>query len=124
MVVWTVVLHGVAWPVTRLWVRGLDSYIDRFRDPDEKASSRIWRLPVIMGIIERIVYTILVGFSVSGAAGFIGSWVTIKAIGGWAKWANTNSDYNRAVFSVGLLGSALSVIFGVVGGLIIQAGCH
>jgi len=73
-----------------------------------------------MGIVERIIYTIMVGRSISGAAGFIGAWVTIKAIGGWAKWGGTGSTpYTRAVFTVGLLGSALSVIFGLASGLII-----
>ena len=125
--VWKCVgVNTAAIPVTWLWVWVLDRYIDRFRYGAEKASRR-WLLPVTMGIIERIVYTILVGYCVTGAAGFIGAWVTIKAVGGWAKWSGDQStDYTRAAFTVGLLGSALSVIFGVVGGLIIRAwtGCH
>ncbi len=76
-----------------------------------------------MGILERALYTILIGWSVSGAASFIGAWVTIKAVGGWARWGGSKSTmYTRAVFTVGLLGSALSAIFGVVAGLIIVAG--
>jgi hypothetical protein len=119
-----VVLNVIAIPVTGFWVWVLDRYIDRFRYGAEKASRR-WPLPVTMGIIERIIYTILVGFCVTGAAGFIGAWVTIKAVGGWAKWGGEHStDYTRATFTVGLLGSAISVIFGIVGGLIIRVGCH
>jgi hypothetical protein len=82
----------------------------------------LW-LPITTGIVERIIYTILVGWNVSGAASFIGAWVTIKAIGGWARWGGpTSTMYTRAAFTVGLLGSALSAIFGLAGGLIILAG--
>lgn len=92
---------------------------------EEEKSARVLWLPITTGIVERVIYTILVGWNVSGAAGFIGAWVTIKAIGGWARWGGPKSTmYTRAVFTVGLLGSGLSAIFGLVGGLIILAGRH
>ena len=66
----------------------------------------------------------MVGYSVSGAAGFIGAWVTIKAVGGWARWSGDKSDWARALFSAGLLGSITSVLFGVWSGLLIADAKH
>jgi hypothetical protein len=121
--VWAVVVSGIAVPATLLWVTVLDRRVARLRKPDDEESSRVLWLPITMGIVERAIYTILIGWNVSGAAGFIGAWVTIKAIGGWARWGGPKSTmYTRSVFTVGLLGSALSAIFGLAGGLIILAG--
>lgn len=123
--VWAAIVSGVAVPVTLLWVMVLDRRLARLRKPDDEEASRVWWLPITMGIVERLIYSILVGWSVSGAASFIGAWVTIKAIGGWAKWGGpTSTMYTRAAFTVGLLGSALSALFGLAGGLIILAGRH
>src|ERR1700691_4560521 len=115
--VWSIVVSIADIPVTWLWVWLLDRWIAKYRESDEKEVSRAWWMPMTMGFFERIIYTILIGCSVSGAAGFIGAWVTIKAVGGWAKWAKDDSKYTRAVFNVGLLGSALSAIFGIAAGL-------
>ena len=120
---WAVIVSVVAIPATLLWVMALDRLVARLRPREaEKSSRKLW-LPITMGIVERVIYTILIGWNVSGAAAFIGAWVTIKAIGGWARWGGpTSTTYTRAVFTVGLLGSALSAIFGLACGLIIQAG--
>jgi prepilin signal peptidase PulO-like enzyme (type II secretory pathway) len=77
----------------------------------------LW-IPPTIGVVERVLYTTLVGWNVSGAAAFIGAWVTIKALGGWQA-VNKGTGYGRAAFFVGLIGSALSVLFGIVGGLMI-----
>jgi len=121
--VWAVIVSGVAVPVTLLWVMVLDRRLAQYRTRGEEETSRVLWLPITMGIVERAIYTILVGWNVSGAASFMGAWVTIKAIGGWARWGGpTSTMYTRAAFTVGLLGSALSAIFGLAGGLIILAG--
>jgi len=41
-----------------------------------------WIAPTI-GVIERAVFTTLVGWEVSGSAAFISVWIATKTIGGW-----------------------------------------
>lgn len=85
---------------------------------------RVPWFPTRMGILERIIYTTLIGFNVPAAAAFIGGWVTIKAIGGWATWAQKDHPYGKALFFSGLLGSAMSVIFGLIAGLYLFRSLH
>jgi hypothetical protein len=106
-------------PATYLWSVFLHRMIERHRQTDDKEATRIHWIPLTVGILERILFTVLVGWNVTGAAGFIGSWVLVKQLGGWNSWGNKGTTYSRAVFFVGLLGNAMSVLFGVVGGLII-----
>jgi len=44
----------------------------------------------------------------------------VKSAGGWANWSK-GTTYGRAVLFVGLLGSAMSVLFALFGGLLIAA---
>ncbi|HVS40599.1 MAG TPA: hypothetical protein VMS17_33900 [Gemmataceae bacterium] len=86
----------------------------------EEREFRTTLMPITLGVIERIVITTLVGFGVGGSAGFIGAWITIKAVGGWGRIAGPKSTpYQRAIFMAGLLSSIWSAFFGVVGGLFI-----
>ena len=110
---------GVAIPVTWLWWKYLIRRTELARD-EERPASRISWFPIATGVLERLIYRTLVGFEVSGAAAFIGAWVTIKAIGGWATWSQDSSKYGKALFFSGLLGSAMSVLFGLTGGLLIS----
>ena len=115
------IIHLAAVPVTLVSVLFLDRRLQRYRQDGEELTYRLLWLPVTTGITERIIYTILVGWNVSGAASFIGPWITIKAVGGWARWGGPNSTpYTRSAFTIGLLGSALSAIFGLVGGIVIS----
>lgn len=79
---------------------------------------RAFPLPIIIGILERSIYTALIGFNISGAAAFIGAWVTIKAVGGWASWSQDRSMYGKILFFSGLIGSGVSVLLGIIGGII------
>lgn len=114
----------VAWPITLWWSTWLHNRVERYKpkpeDPkQEEPAHRIPWIPITIGILERVLFTTLVGWNVPGAGAFIGSWIMIKALGGWAKWSQ-GTTYGRAVFGVGLLGSSLSAILGVAGGLIIH----
>lgn len=78
----------------------------------------LW-IPIAIGVFERVIITTLVGWSVPGAASFVGAWIAVKAAGGWSGWSK-DTAYGRGMFFVRLLGSALSVGFAVAGGLIID----
>ena len=81
-----------------------------------------WIAPTI-GVIERAVFTTLVGWEVSGSAAFISVWIATKTIGGWGNW-NRGTAHGRAALLVGLMLSALSALFGIIGGLMILRYRH
>ena len=105
------------WPVWKL-LSHLTSKIPK--DATDKEATTVWWFPVSMGIVERMVFTTLIGWNVPGAAAFIGAWVTIKALGGWGRWSQ-GTTYGRATFMGALMLSALSAMFGIGGGLVILA---
>ncbi|MGO9139166.1 MAG: hypothetical protein ACLP9S_13885 [Syntrophales bacterium] len=75
----------------------------------------------LMGIIERIIYSTLIGFEVNAAGAFIGGWITAKAIGGWSVNPQ-GTRYRKELLSVNLMASGISAVFGIVGGLLIKYG--
>jgi biotin transporter BioY len=115
----SIVIGGL---VTPLVTTALHAFVAKLpRSPDAPEATRITWMPAVVGVVERTLYTLLVGYNVSGAAGFIGAWITIKAVGGWARWSQDRSDWARALFTTGLLGSAISALFGVWSGLLIAS---
>lgn len=111
--------------VTKYWSDLAHCHAQRLRKSDsEPKALRIEWFPCWTGHIERFIFTSLIAFSVSGAASFLAAWVAVKAAGGWARLAKEEGDspYLRAVYMAGLQASAVSVAFGVIGGLIVANG--
>lgn len=104
-------------PITYVWSTFLYWLLRNHRPESESEPHRIWWIPLAVGILERAIITTLVAFSIQGAAGFIGAWVAVKSAGGWASWSQ-GTTYGRAVLFIGLLGSAMSILFGLAGGII------
>jgi hypothetical protein len=80
-------------------------------------------IPGWIGFFERALYSLLIGLDVGGGAAFIGVWIGVKLAGGWQSWSK-GTTYGRATLGVGLLGNAMSVLFGVVAGLVIRTYVH
>ena len=110
----------VAIPVLYYWSLALHNTVDGLRTEKDAEAERVWWIPLTVGVFERAIITTLVGWDVSGSAAFIGAWVAVKSAGGWASWSK-GTTYGRATFFVGLLGSAVSILFAVAGGLIVAA---
>lgn len=84
--------------------------------------------PKIIGIIERIFYM----FSwLAIKPEFIGFWLALKVAGQWKRWEKDSETGlsetglkkkipGRAVFNVFLIGNGLSILFGIMGALIVQ----
>lgn len=104
--------------VTYIWSAFLHSRLRKYGHQTEPEAQRIWWIPLLVGVLERAIITTMVAFKISGAAGFIGAWVAVKSAGGWASWSK-GTTYGRAVLFAGLLGSAMSILFGLTGGIII-----
>jgi hypothetical protein len=111
----------LAIPATSWWSNYLHARLEEqnvAKVVTDRTPLRIKWIACYIGIAERIIFAVLVGWSVSGAAGFIGSWVLAKQLGGWNTWSK-GTTYGIALFFLGLLGNAMSVLLGVIAGLII-----
>lgn len=72
----------------------------------------------LAGIVERVIYTSSILFS---AKEFIAVWLAFKIAAQWKRWED-KEDLNkvRAIFHVFITGTGLSLMYGVVGGLIVE----
>ena len=113
----------VAVPATLFWSIGLHWALGSYATNCDKRADRILWIPALVGLFERAVIVLLIGWQVPGAASFIGAWVIGKSGGGWAGWGH-KSKYDRGLFFIGLLGSALSILFGIGLGLAIHSFRH
>lgn len=71
--------------------------------------------PWLTGFIEQLFFTIVVAFNVQGAAIAMIAWATVKMATGW-NWQP--KDENRLLAFTGLLGTIVSLLFAMLGGLI------
>jgi hypothetical protein len=122
-ILWSIIV-GI--PFTCLWSTALHKRVkvfDKKRTDKEKNKGKAGRIPWIprwIGIFERGFFCVLIGFNIPGAAGFIGAWVGLKLATGWGAWSK-GETYGRAVFFVGLLGNAMSFLYGLIPGLVINS---
>ena len=103
------------------WVR--ESKWVNFIDPDKDRKDRIpgW----FVGSLERLFFTILVAFDISGTAVAMMLWIALKMTRNLdllktGEKKEDDSGRRMFVFS-GLLGSMISMLFALIGGLIIRS---
>jgi len=79
----------------------------------------------LIGVIERIFFTIVVAYDISGAAVGMVAWITVKMVSSWNRPDRTHAkeDAESAVqlSMAALLASLVSVTFAAVGGLLWRA---
>lgn len=96
---------------------------------DHTARTRNWQLPaaetervpfqrVLIGLIERLFFTILVAFNVPGVAAGLATWILVKMLTGWNRVAGEPAAWRRMLAFNGLINSLVSLLFAVLGGLI------
>ena len=112
----SVILGGVVTSII-WWV--LHGIVDRTAQATAKKPERVFWIPLVVGVVERILITTMVGWSVGASGAFIATWILIKALGGWSRLKG-ESPYFRSVYSVGLICSAISALFAVAGGLLVR----
>ena len=121
----------VGLPVTYYWSKALHDRLHNLREQlhsanvlldDEKKQypGRLRWMPAWLGLFERAFYSILIGLDVAGGAAFVGVWIALKLAGGW-QVRSKGTMYGHAIFVAGLLGNSMSVMFGLVAGLVIRA---
>jgi hypothetical protein len=76
------------------------------------------RLPNMVGVVERSLYTTSY---LLRKAEFIGAWLVLKVAGAWRGW---NKGYagveGRAMYQTTLIGTGLSLAYGVMGALLVR----
>jgi len=85
-----------------------------------KQAERIPRQPYIIGILERVFFTVMVAFNISGVGTAILTWMLIKMLTGWNRIAGHGETWRRMLAFTGLLSSMISLFFAVIGGLIVN----
>lgn len=73
---------------------------------------------LLLGILERIFFSVLVAFGVSGVATAMTIWIGTKMATGWNRIAGGGDTWRRMLAFNGLISSLVSLFFAVVGGLI------
>jgi len=68
----------------------------------------------ILGLVERTIYT---ASTYLGSPEFVGAWLVLKVAGQWGKWSEKEG---RAWFNAFLVGTGISLMYGVVGGYLIS----
>jgi len=77
----------------------------------------------LIGIIERVTFTFLVAFDVSGTAAAMFAWVALKMATDWNRLtADVESIGARSLGLSTLVGDIVSLLFALVGGLICRQG--
>ena len=107
--------YSVKWVRKSNWVN--------FDDPDKDRKSKIpgW----FVGSLERLFFTILVAFDISGTAVAMMLWIALKMarnLDFLKTGEKKEDDFGRRMFVFsGLLGSMISMFFALIGGLIIRS---
>ncbi|MFZ2445850.1 MAG: hypothetical protein WAW37_05795 [Syntrophobacteraceae bacterium] len=84
-----------------------------------QANERVPIQPILTGILERLFFTILIAFNVSGVAGGIFTWMVVKMVSGWNRYVGEKEETWRRVLAFNaLINNLVSLFFGVIGGLI------
>lgn len=100
-------------------LHGYFSYLNRSKhwNLSNEFITTVKPFPVLIGISERLFFTLLVAFQVTGVAGGIIAWIGVKMAVGWGAVKEGRTPH-RALAFTGLLSSLVSLLFAVVGGLI------
>jgi len=98
--------------------------INKIKDEDfDNFFGKPYFCPSITGYIERLFFTILVGFDVSGTATAMMVWAGSKMAADWLIVIRKEEvQWKRQVAFTGLLGTMISLLFALIGGLIFRQG--
>ncbi len=102
--------------VTHAFLAGLRKYLGVSKPVSDIKGVPSW----LTGVIERLFFTVVVAYNLTGAAiGMIG-WLTLKMVTHWNR-PTPESDRTRIVNAfAALLAGIISMLFAIVGGLMIR----
>jgi len=115
----SLVIGGI---VTGLYVWIIRKIFKVGKPEDQKRYPRI--SPWLNGLVERLFFTFVCGFDISGAASAMIGWIAIKIASNWQQKKEGESDLERrrrlSIIFSSLQGSLISMIFSIIGGLILR----
>ena len=93
-------------------------YLGEEHDP-LPANSEILAVPGwLVGLIERLFFTLIIAFGISGAAISMAAWITVKMASTWKRLARENNPWTGPFALSSLLGNLVSMLFALIGGLV------
>jgi hypothetical protein len=84
---------------------------------DKDDAERIPVYGVLIGILERLFFTLLIAFGGAGIAPALVLWMIVKMTAGWNR-INKSGVFYRMLAFTGLIVSMTSMLFAALGGLI------
>ncbi|UCC72206.1 MAG: hypothetical protein JSV86_17855 [Gemmatimonadota bacterium] len=112
-VVGLVVALAVGGVVTGWFLKGLRSYLNIAKPSGRDVPN--W----LIGLSERLFFTVIVAFNVSGAAVAMMVWIVIKIVPNWELHVK-HGTANKPLTWSSILASLCSMFFAILGGLIIS----
>ena len=116
---------GIGWLATFLFLKVLRGYIeDKAAERKERKRYDEIMAPLdvpswLVGLTERIFFTILIAFNVSATSVAMIVWVTAKMVYNWNIVLREREDITiRSLAASALLGNLVSMLFALIGGLI------
>jgi len=99
-----------------------DQFLGRLRSRYniEKTTSENAVPPALIGLLERLFFTVAVAFDLPGAAVAIIAWISIKMATHWNRIDPEKYPNGRFLVFSGLLAGLVSMFFAMLGGLIIR----
>lgn len=73
--------------------------------------------PMLIGVLERLIFTMLLVCNVSASGAFIGTWILAKIATGWNRYTKPEVEFRMVAF-VGLIGSMISLFFALLGAIL------
>jgi len=110
------------------WIRGKikerAKEIDKIKDSNFDDFYGIGYFPPwVTGTIERLFFTILVAFNVSGTATAMMVWISVKMATNWLIVIKDEKEqWKRQMAFSALLGTMISLFFALIGGLMFHEG--
>jgi len=104
--------------VTELFVRALRSCFNISIPPSQRAVPA-W----LVGSIERLFFTVVVAFNISGTAVAMIGWITVKMVTNWNRPGCSGPEFAPVALTA-LLGGLVSMFFALIGGLICSGNIH
>lgn len=119
-----VILGGIFTEICLYWMR---KYLGTFETYKQDLGN-VKGLPAwFTGIIERIFFTIVIGFDISSSAIAMIGWLTLKMVTNWNRPQQSTDQLKNQIRIVNafasLLAGIISMFSALIGGLIIKGVC-
>ena len=116
----SVILGGLV----MLLLHFLSFKIIEYKYPEVKSIKHsLMHLTILIGVFERIIYTIFFAYEVSAVGAFVGTWILAKMVTGWNRYTKDKPEYKALGFNALIL-NVISLLFGFLGALISQDRIH